>query len=104
MTSDLIPGDMRDFLGPGLVSPVVAYLCSEACTDTGNIIWSVAGKVARVFYAETPGVQFDPSEALDPDDIEAAWPRIMDAEGAQPAAPGPIGDAAERLTQMGLIG
>jgi len=104
MTSDLIPGDMRDYLGPGLVSPVVAYLCSEACTDTGNIIWSVAGKVARVFYAETLGVQFDPSEALDPDDIEAAWPRIMDADGAQPAAPGPIGDAAERLTQMGLIG
>ena len=104
MTTDLIPGEIRDYLAPGLVSPVVAYLCSASCTDTGCIIWSVAGKVARVFYAETPGIQFDPSAPLDPDDIEAAWPRIIDADGSQPAAPGPIGDAVQRLARMGLIG
>ena len=104
MTTDLIPGEIRDYLAPGLVSPVVAYLCSESCTDTGCIIWSVAGKVARVFYAETAGIQFDPSEALDPDDVEAAWPRVVDVDGAQPAAPGPIGDAVQRLARMGLIG
>jgi len=104
MTTELIPGEIRDYLAPGLVSPVVAYLCSESCTDTGCIIWSVAGKVARVFYAETAGIQFDPSEALDPDDVEAAWPRIVDVDGAQPAAPGPIGDAVQRLARMGLIG
>ena len=104
MTGDLIPGEIRDYLAPGLVSPVVAYLSSESCTDTGCIIWSVAGKVARVFYAETPGVQFDPGEPLEADDIEAAWPRIVDVDGAQPAAPGPIGDAMERLARMGLIG
>jgi NAD(P)-dependent dehydrogenase (short-subunit alcohol dehydrogenase family) len=104
MTTDLIPSEIRDYLAPGLVSPVVAYLCSESCTDTGCIIWSVAGKVSRVFYAETPGVQFDPSEALHPDDVEAAWPRIIDADGAEPAAPGPIGDAVQRLARMGLIG
>jgi NAD(P)-dependent dehydrogenase (short-subunit alcohol dehydrogenase family) len=104
MTTELIPGEIRDYLAPGLVSPVVAYLCSESCTDTGCIIWSVAGKVARVFYAETAGIQFDPSEALDPDDVEAAWPRIVHVDGAQPAAPGPIGDAVQRLARMGLIG
>jgi NAD(P)-dependent dehydrogenase (short-subunit alcohol dehydrogenase family) len=104
MTADLIPNEIRDYLAPGLVSPVVAYLCSESCTDTGCIIWSVAGKVSRVFYAETPGVQFDPSEPLHPDDVEAAWPRIIDADGAEPAAPGPIGDAVQRLARMGLIG
>jgi NAD(P)-dependent dehydrogenase (short-subunit alcohol dehydrogenase family) len=104
MTGDLIPGEIRDYLTPGLVSPVVAYLSSESCTDTGCIIWSVAGKVARVFYAETPGVQFDPGEPLEADDVEAAWPRIVDVDGAQPAAPGPIGDAMQRLARMGLIG
>jgi NAD(P)-dependent dehydrogenase (short-subunit alcohol dehydrogenase family) len=104
MTADLIPSEIRDYLAPGLVSPVVAYLCSESCTDTGCIIWSVAGKVSRVFYAETPGIQFDPGEPLHPDDVEAAWPRIIDADGAEPAAPGPIGDAVQRLARMGLIG
>ena len=67
-------------------------------------MWSVAGRVSSVFYAETPGVQFDPAEPLDPDDVEAAWPQIVDTDGATPAAPGPIGDAVERLTAMGLIG
>jgi NAD(P)-dependent dehydrogenase (short-subunit alcohol dehydrogenase family) len=104
MTTELIPGQLRDYLGAGLVSPVVAYLASESCTDTGQIIWAVAGRIARVFYAETPGVQFDPAAPLDPDDIEAAWPQIVDADGAEPAAPGPIGDAVERLGAMGLIG
>jgi NAD(P)-dependent dehydrogenase (short-subunit alcohol dehydrogenase family) len=104
MTTELIPAEMRDYLGPGLVSPVVAYLASESCTDTGTIVWAVAGRVARVFYAETPGVQFDPAAPLDPDDIEAAWEQIVDTDGAVPAAPGPIGDAAERLARMGLIG
>ena len=104
MTNDLIPGEIREYLAPGLVSPVVAYLCSESCTDTGCIIWSVAGKVSRVFYAETPGVQFDPSEPLVADDVEAAWPRIIDVDGAEPAAPGPIGDAIQRLARMGLSG
>jgi NAD(P)-dependent dehydrogenase (short-subunit alcohol dehydrogenase family) len=104
MTTELIPVHLRDYLGAGLVSPVVAYLASESCTDTGQIIWAVAGRIARVFYAETPGVQFDPAAPLDPDDIEAAWPQIVDPDGAEPAAPGPIGDAVERLGAMGLIG
>jgi NAD(P)-dependent dehydrogenase (short-subunit alcohol dehydrogenase family) len=104
MTTELIPGEMRGYLGPALVSPVVAYLSSEACTDTGYIVWAVAGKVSRVFYAETPGIQFDPAAPIDPDDVEAAWSRIVDPDGALPAAPGPIGDAVQRLEQMGLIG
>jgi NAD(P)-dependent dehydrogenase (short-subunit alcohol dehydrogenase family) len=104
MTTELIPAEMRDYLGANLVAPVVAYLASESCTDTGQIVWAVAGRVARVFYAETPGVQFDPAAPLDPDDVEAAWAQITDAEGAAPAAPGPIGDAVQRLSGMGLIG
>ena len=42
-----------------------------------------------------------PAAPLDPDDIEAAWSQITDVEGATPAAPGPIGDAVQRLTSAG---
>jgi NAD(P)-dependent dehydrogenase (short-subunit alcohol dehydrogenase family) len=104
MTTELIPGEMRDYLGPGLVSPVVAYLCSEACTDTGRIISAVAGNVSRVHYAESPGVQFDPRAPLHPDDIEASWEEICDLDEAQPVEPGPLGDMVGRLTRMGLLG
>jgi NAD(P)-dependent dehydrogenase (short-subunit alcohol dehydrogenase family) len=104
MTTELIPGDLRSYLGPDLVSSVVAYLCSESCTDTGRIISSVAGNVSRVHYAESPGVQFDPRERLDPDDVEAAWEEICDLSEAKPVSPGPLGDMVGRLTRLGLIG
>ncbi|MEA2180004.1 MAG: hypothetical protein QOG77_3301 [Solirubrobacteraceae bacterium] len=104
MTQQLIPPDLREFVRPDLVSSVVAYLSSEACTDTGRIISSVAGNISRVHYAESPGVQFDPREPLDPDDVESAWEEINDLSEAKPVSPGPLGDMVGRLTRMGLIG
>lgn len=41
---------------PELVAPVVGWLCHEDCTATGEMIASIAGRVARVFIAETRGV------------------------------------------------
>jgi len=41
---------------PELVAPVVAWLAHEACSVTGETIASIAGRVARMFVAETEGV------------------------------------------------
>lgn len=38
-----------------LVAPVVAWLCHEDCPVTGDMIASIAGRVARLFIAETRG-------------------------------------------------
>lgn len=45
---------------PELVAPVVAWLSHEACTITGEMLISMAGRVAKAFIAETPGVYRDP--------------------------------------------
>ena len=104
MTTDLIPGDIRDYLAPGLVSPVVAYLVQRVVHGHRASSGRSPARSRASSTRETPGIQFDPSAPLDPDDIEAAWPQIIDADGSTPAAPGPIGDAVQRLTRMGLIG
>lgn len=39
-----------------LVAPVVAWLCHENCSVTGEMLVSIAGRVARAFFAESPGV------------------------------------------------
>jgi len=44
---------------PELVAPVVAWLAHESCTVTGEMLISVAGRVARAYIAETPGVYRD---------------------------------------------
>ena len=43
-------------MGPEYVTPVVTFLASEACEVSGHIYSVAGGRVARVFYAESPGV------------------------------------------------
>jgi NAD(P)-dependent dehydrogenase (short-subunit alcohol dehydrogenase family) len=41
---------------PDMVAPVVGYLAHESCAINGEMLMSVAGRVARAFAAETEGV------------------------------------------------
>jgi NAD(P)-dependent dehydrogenase (short-subunit alcohol dehydrogenase family) len=43
-------------MGPELVAPAVAWLGHESCSVTGEILVAIAGRMARVVVAETPGV------------------------------------------------
>lgn len=43
-------------MGPELVAPVVGWLSHESCSITGEILSSMAGRVSRMYIAESPGV------------------------------------------------
>ncbi len=43
-------------MGPDLVAPVVGWLAHESCTITGEMLISMAGRVAKALIAETQGV------------------------------------------------
>src|ERR1700761_6397849 len=43
-------------MGPELVAPVVGYLAHESCSVSGEMLASMAGRVARAYAAETPGI------------------------------------------------
>jgi len=43
-------------MGAELVAPVVGWLAHESCSITGEMLVSIAGRVAKAFVAETPGV------------------------------------------------
>jgi NAD(P)-dependent dehydrogenase (short-subunit alcohol dehydrogenase family) len=51
-------------MGPELVSPVVGWLAHESCSITGEILVSMAGRVARALIAETQGV-YRPSWSIE---------------------------------------
>lgn len=51
-------------MGPELVSPVVGWLAHESCTINGEMLISMAGRVARAFVAETEGI-YRPSWTID---------------------------------------
>jgi NAD(P)-dependent dehydrogenase (short-subunit alcohol dehydrogenase family) len=86
MTEDIMPPALLERLEPEYVSPLVAYLASDACTDTGRIFSVGGGYVARVALLEGPGATFD--HVPTPEDIADAWARIEE-----------VGPGSAELTQ-----
>lgn len=43
-------------MDPEMVAPVVAWLAHESCSITGEMLSSMAGRAARTYVAESPGV------------------------------------------------
>jgi NAD(P)-dependent dehydrogenase (short-subunit alcohol dehydrogenase family) len=74
MTEDIMPPQLLERLEPEYVSPLVAYLASEACTDTGRIFSVGGGYMARVAIVEGAGTAFD--DVPTPDDVADRWEQI----------------------------
>jgi NAD(P)-dependent dehydrogenase (short-subunit alcohol dehydrogenase family) len=76
MTEDVMPPQLLEVLEPENVSPLVAYLASEACTDSGKIFSVGGGYIARVAIVEGPGATFD--DGFTPEDVQAKYAEICD--------------------------
>lgn len=96
MTEPLLPEDAARGLDPGLVAPVVVYLCSEECDQTGLILEVGAGMVARVQVVESAAVQLPRDEHPD----EAVHQLVAQLANAEPGQPYPTSqDALSRVIE-----
>lgn len=77
-TEELVPS-----LKPEFVTAAVAYLCSEGCVASGEIITAGAGQYARAQMVEGRGVRFDPKAEVTPEMIAAAWDEITEMSDAR---------------------
>jgi len=80
MTEDLL-GDFANFLAPELVTPMVAYLCSEACTTTHGAYSAAGGRFARVFLGLSEGWYAGKDAHPTAEDIAEHLGEIEDQEG-----------------------
>ncbi len=64
-------------MDPDLVAPVVGWLSHETCSITGEMLVSLAGRVARAFTAETKGV-YQPSWTIE--DVARQIDRIRNTD------------------------
>lgn len=78
LTEDVMPPDMFKKMGVEYITPVVLYLCSEHCKDTGAYINAFAGYYSRSQIMTGPGLTF--SELPTPEQIMERWDRIMSLE------------------------
>jgi NAD(P)-dependent dehydrogenase (short-subunit alcohol dehydrogenase family) len=74
MTEDIMPPQLLERLQPEHVSPLVVFLASESCTDTGHVYSVGGGYFARVATVEGPGTAFD--AVATPEDIAERWEAI----------------------------
>jgi NAD(P)-dependent dehydrogenase (short-subunit alcohol dehydrogenase family) len=102
MTELLLPPDIAPWMKPELVSPAVAWLCSEECDQNGEIIAATAGGYARVQYFVTEGTQFDPAEPVTIEMVRDSLDKIRDLSRAKPYF-GMMGNVVEKLRAMGRI-
>lgn len=68
-------------MDPELVAPVVAWLAHEACSVTGEMVASIAGRISRMFLAETRGV-YRPEWTIE--DVAAACEQFHDKGAENP--------------------
>jgi len=70
-------------VAPGFVTPLVVYLCSEACDSTHSIYSSSLGRYARAFLSMGEGWIGPRLEAPRAEDIASHWAEICEKKGAQ---------------------
>jgi NAD(P)-dependent dehydrogenase (short-subunit alcohol dehydrogenase family) len=81
MTTDVAPPELLDKLPPAQVAPVVGYLMSEQCTDSGSVYVVGGGDIQRVAQFQNKGVSF--SEPPTVDELTARWSEISDLSNVE---------------------
>jgi 3-hydroxyacyl-CoA dehydrogenase/3a,7a,12a-trihydroxy-5b-cholest-24-enoyl-CoA hydratase len=95
--TETLPGlsQMAQQLKPEYVSPLAAFLCSEASTVTGEVFAVGGGYVSRVAIVESPGVFIKPGD-LTPEAVQAQLEQARDISKARP-----FGNAMEAAMAIG---
>lgn len=77
-------------MGPELVAPAVGWLAHESCSITGEMLISIAGRVAKAYVAESRGLY---QHAWTIEDVAAQMQAISDPANPLVLAPVPSGHA-----------
>lgn len=81
MTETMTPPDILKNLLPEYVTPMVAYLASEKCEDTGQVYAAGAGYFSRIAVMEAKGIALDVGK-ISIESIAEQWGAINDMAGA----------------------
>lgn len=98
--STRMAGDGGPDLPPELAAPMVAYLASEACPVTGEVLVAGGGRFARLLLATTDGWVHEGDGAPTVDDLAAHWSEVMATDGWT-APPDLLAWSARFLSHLG---
>jgi len=84
MSQGLVKEELARNMPPHLVAPIVAWLSSEQCRETGQTINAFGGCFFKVALYKSMGAQFDPMEPITIEMVEKAWGDILDMSAPEP--------------------
>jgi 3-hydroxyacyl-CoA dehydrogenase/3a,7a,12a-trihydroxy-5b-cholest-24-enoyl-CoA hydratase len=79
LTATVMPAALLEVLKPEAVTPLVVYLASEACADTGQLFEVGGGVISRLRWQRSRGAAFAPG--FTPEVLAAAWGAVQDFSG-----------------------
>jgi len=84
LTADILPPDLMEKMKPEYVAPIVLYLCSEECKDTGVIFNTAADVVSRAAILTGSGaILGDGGKVPSVEEIRENIEKINSMEGAK---------------------
>jgi NAD(P)-dependent dehydrogenase (short-subunit alcohol dehydrogenase family) len=90
-------------MGPELVAPMVGWLAHESCSISGEMLVSIAGRMARAFIAESEGV-YRPNWTIEDVAAELDTIRSTDSPWVLPVVPSAHIDHIVRSCDMAKKG
>ncbi|MCF8110660.1 MAG: SDR family NAD(P)-dependent oxidoreductase [Desulfobacteraceae bacterium] len=96
LTEDIMPQELFEKMKPELVAPMVVYLCSDQCSESGEIFNAGIGHFSRAAILTGRGAKIgDGKTPPTPEEISENFSRINDMSDARQ-----LGDANEALFAM----
>jgi 3-hydroxyacyl-CoA dehydrogenase/3a,7a,12a-trihydroxy-5b-cholest-24-enoyl-CoA hydratase len=69
LTETILPKELVEALRPEFVSPLVAYLCHESCTESGGLFEVGGGFMGKLRYERAAGHTFKLSRPITPEGV-----------------------------------
>ncbi|MDQ8036158.1 MAG: SDR family oxidoreductase [Pedobacter sp.] len=87
MTETIMPPEVLARLKPEAVSPLVAWLCHESCTETKGVFEVGAGYISKIRWERALGARFGESSGFSPEAVASRWNEITDfSQGEYPSS------------------
>lgn len=84
LTEDILPPDLFERLQPEFVAPLVLYLCSEQCAETGRVFNAGLGFFNQAAVVTGLGILIGDGRTIPtPEDIAHNWKAIHSLEGGK---------------------
>lgn len=83
LTFTVMPEEVIGKVKPEFVAPIVAWLCSEQCQESGKMFSAGGGYFSRAAVVEGPGIVLDASKEITIEAVVEKLDQIKSLEGGQ---------------------